>query len=115
MARTGLVPIGLASRHFEMLRFVLVGLAGGDVVTHACTNGAKHGGTQGDTLRRSPPVGSREGRAGTGEHGFSLTGGQVVAAQILSTRLSGITTANAPKNARPLQDQRSRRPTSAGK
>src|SRR6476660_7652878 len=43
------------------------------------TSGAKHGGTQGDTLRRFVQVGGREGRAGTGEYGFSLTGGQVVA------------------------------------
>ena len=43
------------------------------------TSGAKHGGTEGDTLRRLMQVGGREGRAGTGEHGLTLTGGQVVA------------------------------------
>jgi hypothetical protein len=43
------------------------------------TSGAKHGGTEADTLRRFLHVGGREGRAGTGEHGLSLTGGQVVA------------------------------------
>ena len=33
LARTGLVQIGLAGGHFEMLGFAVGGLAGGDVVT----------------------------------------------------------------------------------
>ena len=33
LARSGLVHIGFAGGHFEMLRFAVGGLAGGDVVT----------------------------------------------------------------------------------
>jgi hypothetical protein len=33
LARFGLVQIGLAGRHFEMVRFAVGGLAGCDVVT----------------------------------------------------------------------------------
>jgi hypothetical protein len=43
------------------------------------TSGAKHGGTEGDTLRRFLQISGRGGTAGTGKHGLTLTGGQVVA------------------------------------
>ena len=66
MARSGLVHIGFAGGHFEMRRFAVCGLAGGDVVTEFVTSGAKHGGTEGDTLRRFLQVG---GRGGTGWDG----------------------------------------------
>src|SRR5262245_11502203 len=50
--------------------------AGGPRGCHGVvTSGAKHGGTQGDTLRCFVQVG---GRGGTGKNGFSLTGGEVV-------------------------------------
>src|SRR6476659_1662299 len=78
LARSGLVRIGCAGGHFEILGFAVGGLAGGGVCHTLVPCGAKRGGTQGDTLRRFLQVGGRGG-TGTGEHGFSLTGGQVVA------------------------------------
>ena len=79
LARSGLVHIGRAGGHFEMVRFAVCGLAGRGGCHGVVTSGAKHGGTQGDTLRRFLQVGGGEGRAGTEKHGLSLTGGQVVA------------------------------------
>ena len=66
LARSGLVQIGLAGGHFEMLRFAVGGLAGCGGCHGVVTSGAKHGGTQGDTLRRFLQVG---GRGGTGWDG----------------------------------------------
>ena len=61
LARSGLVQIGLADRHFEMLKFA-GGCAGGRRRCHMLvTSGAKRGGTQGDTVRRLVQVGGRGG------------------------------------------------------
>ena len=66
MERCGLVQIGFAGRHFEMLRFAVGGLPGRGGCHTLVTHGAKHGGTEGDTLRRFAQVG---GRGGTGWDG----------------------------------------------
>ena len=58
--------IGFAGGHFEMLGFAGGWPAGGDVVTEFVTSGAKHGGTQGDTLRRFVQVGGRGGTSWDG-------------------------------------------------
>ncbi len=77
------------------------------------TSGAKHGGAEADTLRRFCMSAGREGRAGTGEHGFTLTGGQVVAG---SNPVSPTTSRQVkcyfyllPKPARPVHLIRSQR------
>jgi len=66
LVRTGSVQIGLAGGHFGMVRFAVDGLAGRGGCHTLVTSGAKHGGTQGDTLRRLVQVG---GRGGTGWDG----------------------------------------------
>ena len=65
-SRSGLVHTGPAGGHFEMVRFAVGGLAGSGGCHGVVTSGAKHGGTQGDTLRRFLQVG---GRGGTGWDG----------------------------------------------
>jgi hypothetical protein len=52
LARTGLVHIGQAGGHFEMLGFSCGGLAGRGGCHGVVTSGAKHGGTEGDTFGR---------------------------------------------------------------
>ena len=82
VARVGAVRFGCnwASRRAFRHAGVCCWWAGGLRRCHGVvTSGAKHGGTQGDTLRRLVQVNGGEGRSGTGKHGFSLTGGQVVA------------------------------------
>ena len=66
LARSGLVQIELAGGHFGMVRFAVGGLAGSGGCHGVVTSGAKHGGTEGDTLRRFLQVG---GRGGTGWDG----------------------------------------------
>ena len=66
LARSGLVHIGFAGGHFGMRRFAVGGLAGRGGCHTLVTSGAKHGGTEGDTLRRLMQVG---GRGGTGWDG----------------------------------------------
>jgi hypothetical protein len=79
LARSGLVANWASRRAFRHAG-VCCWWAGGLRRCHGVvTSGAKHGGTQGDTLRRLVQVNGGEGRSGTGKHGFSLTGGQVVA------------------------------------
>ena len=63
LARSGLVQIGRAGGHFGMLRFAGGGLASRGGCHTLVTSGAKHGGTQGDALRRLMHV---SGRGGTG-------------------------------------------------
>jgi hypothetical protein len=60
------VQIGLAGGYFGMVRFAGGGLAGRGGCHTLVTSGAKHGGTEGDTLRRFLQVG---GRGGTGWDG----------------------------------------------
>jgi hypothetical protein len=55
------VHIGLAGGHFEMVGFAGGGLAGRGGCHTLVTSGAKHGGTQGDTLRRFLQVGGTGG------------------------------------------------------
>src|SRR4029077_7666915 len=52
-----LVQTGQAGGHFGMRRFAVGGLAGSGGCDGVVTSGAKHGGTEGDTLRRFPQVG----------------------------------------------------------
>jgi hypothetical protein len=47
-ARSGVVPVGFASGHFEMLGFAGGGPAGGDVCHRVVTSRVRQGGTQGD-------------------------------------------------------------------
>ena len=61
LARSGLVRIGLVGGHFGMLRFAVGGLASSGGCHTLFTSGAKHDGTQGDTLRRFLQVGGRGG------------------------------------------------------
>ena len=61
LVRSGLVQIGFAGGHFEMLRFAVGGLAGRGGCHTLVTCGAKHGGTEGDTLRRLLHVSGRGG------------------------------------------------------
>ena len=79
VGRSGLVQTGQAGGHFGMRRFAVGGLAGGDVVTglsQVARNVLGRREIRCDDLCTSA---GWEGRAGTGKHGFSLTGGQVVA------------------------------------
>ena len=66
LARSGLVRIGFAGGHFEMLRFAGGGLASSGGCHTLVTSGAKHDGTQGDTLRRFLQVGGRGGTSWDG-------------------------------------------------
>ena len=66
LARSGVVHIGCAGGHFEMVRFAGGGLAGRRRCHGVVTSGAKHGGTQGDTLRRFLQVGGRGGTSWDG-------------------------------------------------
>jgi hypothetical protein len=66
LARSGLVHIGLAGGHFGVHRFAVDELAGRGGCHTLVTSSARHGGTQGDTLRRLLQVG---GRGGTGWDG----------------------------------------------
>ena len=61
-----LVQIGFAGGHFEMVRFAVGWLAGYGGCHTLVTSGAKHGGTEGDALRRLMQVG---GMVGTGWDG----------------------------------------------
>jgi hypothetical protein len=54
---SGLVQTGQAGGHFGMRRFAVGGLAGSGGCDGVVTGGAKHGGTEGDTLRRFLQVG----------------------------------------------------------
>ena len=78
--RSGLVHIGFAGGHFGMRRFAVGGLAGRGGCHTLVTSGAKRGGTE-RRYAETISAGRREGRDGLGRvnHGFSLTGGQVVA------------------------------------
>jgi hypothetical protein len=64
LARTGVAHIGLAGGHFEMRRFAVGGPAGLRRCHTVVTSGAKHGGTEGDVLRRLMQV------SGMGETGW---------------------------------------------
>jgi hypothetical protein len=57
--RSGLVRIEFAGRHFDMRRFAVGGPAGRGGCHTVVTSDAKHGGTQGDALRRFLQVGGR--------------------------------------------------------
>jgi len=65
-ARSGVVQIGCAGGHFEMVGFAVGELAGSGGCHGVVTSGAKHGGTEGDTLGRFLQV---SGRGGTGWDG----------------------------------------------
>ena len=79
LARSGLVANWASRRAFRHAG-VCCWWAGGLRRCHGVvTSGAKHGGTEGDTLRRFVQVNGRGGTIWDGKHGFSLTGGQVVA------------------------------------
>src|SRR3954453_11834580 len=79
LAGSGLVHIGFAVGHFEMVRVAVGGLAGRGGCHGVVTSGAERGGTEGDVLRRFLQVGGTGGTSWTGKHGLTLTGGQVVA------------------------------------
>ena len=64
VARVGAVWFGAnraGRRAFGMLGFAVGGVAGCEVCHGIVTSNAKHGGTQGDTLRRFLQVGGRGG------------------------------------------------------
>src|SRR6478672_6972811 len=70
------------------------------------TSGAKHGGMHGDALRRESQVSGRGGTGWDGKHGFSLTGGQVVAgSNPVSPDLSAQTLSARPMSARPRKNR----------
>jgi hypothetical protein len=71
--------VWLQTGRFDMLGFAVGGPAGLRRCHGVVTSGAKHGGTEGDTLRRFVQVSGRGGTIWDGKHGFSLTGGQVAA------------------------------------
>src|SRR3954468_24813234 len=67
LAGSGLVHIGFAVGHFEMVRVAVGGLAGRGGCHGVVTSGAERGGTEGDVLRRFLQVGGRGGTSWDGE------------------------------------------------
>ncbi|MGB8756664.1 MAG: hypothetical protein WCD26_13685, partial [Pseudolabrys sp.] len=66
LARSGVVHIGFAGGHFGMLRFAVGGLASSGGCHTLVTIGAKHGGTEADTLRRFLHVSGKGGTSWDG-------------------------------------------------
>ena len=66
LARSDVVLVGFAGGHFGMRRFAVAGVPGPRGCHTLVTSGAKHGGTEGDTLRRLMQVSGRGGTSWDG-------------------------------------------------